>query len=105
MLPAFSDHFTSNSILGAVATDILGVSGRLMIQAMINGQEDPAALAGLARGKLKKKATALERALEGSITEHRRFQHDVNNAFPPGGMPDAANGTNNFRNATCNHLS
>jgi transposase len=64
----------ANIKLGAVATDILGVSGRLMIQAMINGQEDPAALAGLARGKLKKKATALEQALEGSVTDHHRFQ-------------------------------
>jgi hypothetical protein len=64
----------ANIKLGAVATDILGVSGRLMIQALMGGQEDPAALAGLARGKLKKKATALEEALEGSVTDHHRFQ-------------------------------
>ena len=64
----------ANIKLGAVATDILGVSGRLMIQAMICGQEDPATLAGLARGKLKKKATALAEALEGSVTDHHRFQ-------------------------------
>jgi transposase len=64
----------ANIKLGAVATDILGVSGRLMIEAMIGGQEDPATLAGLARGKLKKKATELEKALEGSVTDHHRFQ-------------------------------
>jgi transposase len=64
----------ANIKLGAVATDILGVSGRLMIRAMIAGQEDAGALAGLARGKLKKKATALEQALEGAVTEHHRFQ-------------------------------
>jgi transposase len=64
----------ANIKLGAVATDILGVSGRLMIEAMICGQEDPATLAGLARGKLKKKATALAEALEGSVTDHHRFQ-------------------------------
>ena len=64
----------ANIKLGAVATDILGVSGRLMIQAMICGQEDPTTLAGLARGKLKKKVTALAEALEGSVTDHHRFQ-------------------------------
>jgi hypothetical protein len=64
----------ANIKLGAVATDILGVSGRLMIHAMICGQEDPGTLAGLARGKLKKKATALAEALEGSVTDHHRFQ-------------------------------
>jgi transposase len=63
----------ANIKLGAVATDILGVSGRLMIQAMICGQEDPATLAGLARGKLKKKVAALAEALEGSVTDHHRF--------------------------------
>src|SRR5262249_46449166 len=45
-----------------------------MIRAMIAGQEYAGALAGLARGKLKKKATALEQALEGAVTEHHRFQ-------------------------------
>ena len=64
----------ANIKLGAVATDILGVSGRLMIQAMICGQEDPTTLAGLARGKLKKKVTALAEGVEGSVTDHHRFQ-------------------------------
>jgi transposase len=59
---------------GAVATDILGVSGRLMIEALIGGEEDPAAMASMARGRLRKKATALQRALEGAVTEHHRDQ-------------------------------
>jgi transposase len=64
----------ANIKLGAVATDILGVSGRLMIEALIGGQDDPAAMASMARGKLRKKATALEQALEGAVTEHHRDQ-------------------------------
>jgi transposase len=64
----------ANIKLGAVATDILGVSGRLMIRALIGGQDDPASLADLARGKLRKKAAALEQALEGAVTEHHRDQ-------------------------------
>jgi transposase len=64
----------ANIKLGAVATDILGVSGRLMIGALIGGQDDPITLAGLARGKLRKKAAALEQALDGAVTEHHRDQ-------------------------------
>jgi transposase len=64
----------ANIKLGAVATDILGVSGRAMISAVIGGQDNPATLASLARGKLRKKATALEQALDGAVTEHHRAQ-------------------------------
>jgi transposase len=64
----------ANIKLGAVATDILGVSGRLMIGALIGGQDDPTTLAGMARGKLRKKAAALEQALDGAVTEHHRDQ-------------------------------
>ena len=64
----------ANIKLGAVATDILGVSGRLMIEALIGGQEDPAAMASMARGRLRKKATALQQALDGAVTEHHRDQ-------------------------------
>ena len=64
----------ANLKLGAVATDILGVSGRLMIEALIGGQEDPAAMASMARGRLRKKATALQQALDGAVTEHHRDQ-------------------------------
>jgi transposase len=63
-----------NIKLGSVATDILGVSGRLMIQALVGGQEDPAVLAGLAKGKLRRKVSALEQALQGAVTDHHRDQ-------------------------------
>ena len=52
--------------LGCVATDILGVSGRAMIEALVAGQGDPEALAELARGRLRAKLPALRLALEGA---------------------------------------
>jgi transposase len=46
--------------LDCVATDILGVSGRLMLEALISGERDPATLAGLAKGRLRVKQSALD---------------------------------------------
>ena len=63
----------ANIKLDSVASDTLGVSGRLMIDALIAGEQDPAKLAGLARGRMKKKRPELERALEGMVTTHHRF--------------------------------
>jgi transposase len=51
--------------LDCVATDILGVSGRLMLDALVSGTTDPEVLAELARGKLRRKLPALREALEG----------------------------------------
>jgi transposase len=51
--------------LDCVATDILGVSGRAMLDALVQGTTDPEVLADLARGKLRKKLPALKEALEG----------------------------------------
>ncbi|HEU4830373.1 MAG TPA: IS110 family transposase [Gemmatimonadales bacterium] len=51
--------------LDCVATDILGVSGRAMLDALCSGTTDPEVLAELARGKLRKKLPALKEALEG----------------------------------------
>jgi transposase len=51
--------------LDCVATDILGVSGRLMLDRMIGGERDPATLAGLAKGRLRVKHSALIEAFEG----------------------------------------
>ena len=51
--------------LDCVATDILGVSGRAMLDALVAGTTDPEVLADLARGKLRKKLPALREALEG----------------------------------------
>jgi len=56
--------------LGVVATDILGVSGRSMIEALIAGQRDPQELADLAVGKLVRKHPALIEALTGRFDEH-----------------------------------
>jgi transposase len=57
--------------LDCVATDILGVSGRLMLDALCQGTTDPAVLADLAKGRLRKKIPALQEALEGRFSsEH-----------------------------------
>ena len=58
--------------LDCVATDILGVSGRAMLDALVAGTTDPAVLAELARGRLRAKLPALREALEGRFgAEHR----------------------------------
>ena len=59
--------------LSSVATDILGVSGRAMIEALVDGKADPVALAELAKGKLKKKLPDLQKALTGRFRSHHAF--------------------------------
>jgi transposase len=57
--------------LDCVASDILGASGRAMLDALVSGTKDPDVLADLAKGKLRKKIPALREALEGRFdTEH-----------------------------------
>jgi len=56
--------------LSSVATDLLGVSARAMIEALIAGERDPEALADLARGKLTAKRAALLEALNGRFDDH-----------------------------------
>jgi len=63
----------ANLKLGSVATDVLGVSGRDMLRALVAGEKDPVKLAELARGKLRAKIPALRLALQGRVTEHHRF--------------------------------
>jgi transposase len=63
----------ANLKLGDVTSVVVGVSGRAILQAIIGGEEDPAALAELARGRLRPKRAALERALSGRLAEHQRF--------------------------------
>jgi transposase len=58
--------------LSSVASDILGVSGRSMIEALIEGQGDPEVLAELARGRLRAKLPALREALNGRFSLHHR---------------------------------
>ena len=52
---------------------MLGKSGRDMLEALVNGQEDPEVLAALARGRLRPKIPELQRALEGRVKGHHRF--------------------------------
>jgi transposase len=63
----------ANIKLASVASDALGVSGRAMIGALIAGQEDPDALAELARMRLRAKLPQLREALLGRVTDHHRF--------------------------------
>jgi transposase len=63
----------ANIKLGDVATDIMGVSGRRMLQALIAGVTEAAAVAELAQGKLRAKRPALAAALHGQIGAHQRF--------------------------------
>jgi hypothetical protein len=63
----------ANVTLAAVATDVLGVSGRQQLAAMVAGGTDPAALADLARGRRRRKRAALEQALAGLVGAHQRF--------------------------------
>jgi transposase len=63
----------ANIKLSSVASDVMGVSGRAMIRAIIDGQDDPAELAELARRRLRGKIPELKQALDGRITEHHRF--------------------------------
>jgi transposase len=59
--------------LASVATDILGVSGRAMLEALVRGTTDPAGLAELARGRLRAKLPALRQALAGRFRPHHAF--------------------------------
>lgn len=63
----------ANIKLACVATDVLGVSGRDMLEALIAGETDPTRLAELARKRLREKIPALQLALQGRVREHHRF--------------------------------
>lgn len=63
----------ANLKLSSVVSNTLGVSGRLMLEAIIAGGEDPEKLAQLARGRLKGKIPQLKQALQGRVREHHRF--------------------------------
>jgi transposase len=59
--------------LSSVASDITGVSGRAMLEALMAGQRDPAALADLAKRRLRSKIPQLTEALEGRFSDHHAF--------------------------------
>jgi transposase len=63
----------ANIKLASVATDILGVSGRAMLKALVAGQDDPEQLAELAQKRLRAKLPELKLALHGRVTDHHRF--------------------------------
>jgi len=63
----------TNIKLSAVATDMQGVSAQAMLRALIQGETDPSVLAGMAKGRMRKKQNELARALVGKLTEHHRF--------------------------------
>jgi transposase len=63
----------ANIKLSSVATNVMGVSGRAMLQALIEGNENPEELAELAQGKLRDKHTDLVAALQGLMGEHQRM--------------------------------
>ncbi|HEV2125604.1 MAG TPA: IS110 family transposase [Chloroflexota bacterium] len=63
----------TNIKLSSVASDVLGLSGRDMLAAIVAGEDDPGTLAELARGKLRKKREELEAALTGHVRPHHRF--------------------------------
>ena len=63
----------ANIKLGSVATDVLGVSGRMMLTALAEGEEGPEVLAGMANGRLREKLDGLEEGLEGVMGSHQRL--------------------------------
>jgi transposase len=63
----------ANIKLDSVISDILGLSGRAMIEALIAGQSDPDALAALAHRRIKAPPAVLREALRGRVTNHHRF--------------------------------
>jgi transposase len=63
----------ANIKLAAVATDVMGASGRAMLAALVAGEGDARLLAALAKGKLRHKRAQLEQALAGRVRPHHRF--------------------------------
>lgn len=63
----------ANIKLASVITDVCGVRGTAIVNAIIEGETNPVVLADLAKGSLKKKKNILQSALRGNITAHHRF--------------------------------
>jgi len=64
---------TANVKLASVLSDIVGVSGRAMLQALIAGESDPERLAALGHGRLQSSRAERVEALRGRVTRHHRF--------------------------------
>ncbi len=67
----------ANIKLAMVASDVLGVSGTLMVRQLVEGNGDLAAVAQLAKGSLRKKMASLELALDGHLAPHQRTMLDI----------------------------
>lgn len=63
----------ANIKVSSVASDVMGLSGRAMLRAMIEGESDPTKLAELARGRLRDKREALVESLAGRLNDHQRW--------------------------------
>jgi transposase len=63
----------ANIKLSGVASDVFGVSGMAMLEALAAGSTSASEMARLARGRMRRKHAALEAALEGHMREHQRF--------------------------------
>jgi len=59
--------------VSSVATDITGVSGRAILNALLAGEDDPQRLSELARGRMRSKREQLAQAVQGTLGEHHRF--------------------------------
>lgn len=64
---------SANIKLGSVVSDIMGISSRSMLEAIIDGQASPVEIAELAKGRMREKREALTKALEGRVKAHHRF--------------------------------
>ena len=64
---------SANIKLSGVVSDVFGVSGQAMLQALIEGKETPAEMAQHARGRMRRKRSELQLALDGNVNEHHRF--------------------------------
>jgi transposase len=62
----------ANSKRAAVASDMMGASGRAILAALVEGRADPATMAALAKGRLRHKLAALEQAVTGLVRDHHR---------------------------------
>ena len=63
----------ANIKLASVATDVMGVSARAMLEEIAAGQTDPRLMAELAKGRMRNKISELEKALTGLVNTHHRF--------------------------------
>jgi len=63
----------ANIKLSSVASDVMGTSARLMLNAIVGGETDPAVLSDMAKRRLREKIPQLQEALTGRIKPHHRF--------------------------------